>query len=216
MHSGQLSGQLPEPSTRRTELDLTTAQLRAIDAYHRTRRAGEAAADTAGLTREMRLDLSRRTEARRRERQALLARAASLLESSGEVPPGRPRVRAVLAHRNGWLRDKVAERLAQRGVIVVGTFDDGADAAGTVIVEQPDLLLVEDRLPTLSGDQVVRRTRTYAPETVIGAQVLDNEGIRAFVDAGAHAVFTRRIPPAEMADQLLSCLTGDRSVRALI
>jgi DNA-binding NarL/FixJ family response regulator len=121
----------------------------------------------------------------------------------------------VLAHRNAWLRDKVAARLEELGVAIVGVYDDGADAAGTVVVEQPDLLLVEDRLPTLSGIQLTRRARDFAPHTVVGAQVLDGAHIPALVDAGAHAVFTRRIPPVEIADQLMGCLSGRRSPRPL-
>ncbi len=190
----------------RSELDLMTAQLAAIDAWNKARRASESAADAVTLTREMRLDLSRRMEARRREQEALLARAEEQLRESGGVLAGRARTRAVLAHRNAWLRDSVAHRLEQQGIAIVGVFEDGAEAAGTIVVEQPDLVLVEDRLPTLSGVEVVRRVRAFAPDAVVGAQCLDGSGIRALVDAGAQAVFTRRIPPLDIADQLLACL----------
>lgn len=199
-------------ATGRTQLDLTTAQLEAIDAWHRARRASEAAAESVALTREMRLDASRRVEARRREQRALLARAEEQLRSSGGVLTGRVQTRAVLAHRNAWLRDNVANRLEERGVSVVGVFDDGAEAAGTVVVEQPDLVLVEDRLPTLSGVEVVRRVRVFAPQAVVGAQVLDAAGVQLLVDAGAQAVFTRRIPPLDIADQLLACLRDGATV----
>jgi CheY-like chemotaxis protein len=184
------------------------SQIDAIDAWHRARRAAEAAAQSASNTRESRLDLNRRLEARRREQQALLARAAEQLRSTGDVLAGRVRPRAVLAHRNAWLRDAVATRLAAEGVDVVGLFDDGADCAGTVVVEQPDLLLVEDRLPTLTGLEVVTRARQFAPRTVVGAQALDSTSVAALFDAGAQAVFTRRVPPADMVEQLLSCLDG--------
>ena len=197
----------------RSQLDLMTAQLAAIEAWNSARRAGEAAAEAASLTREMRLDLNRRMEARRREQQALLARADAQLRESGGVLTRRARTRAVLAHRNAWLRDTVAKRLEARGVQVVGVYEDGADAAGTVVVEQPDLLLVEDRLPTLSGVEVVERVRTFAPLTVIGAQCLDGDAIGALTEAGAQAVFPRRIPPQDIADQLLECLvSGGRPV----
>jgi hypothetical protein len=200
----------------RTQLELTQAQLRAIDAWNAAQRAQLAAADAVGLTREMRLDLTRRMDARRREQEAVLARAAEQLCHSGELLEPQPRVRAVLAHRNAWLRDRVATRLVEQGVVIAGLFEDGADTAGTVVVEQPDLLLVEDRLPTLAGVQVVRRTREFAPRTVIGVQVLDGGSVPAFVDAGASAVFTRRIPPVEIADQLLACLTGRTDVLTLV
>jgi DNA-binding NarL/FixJ family response regulator len=114
----------------------------------------------------------------------------------------------VLAHRNAWLCGKVRARLEERGVMVVGVFSDGADAAGTIVAEQPELVFFEDRLPSLAGGDLVRRVRDFSPLSVIGAQVEDSRGIAPLVDVGAHAVFTRRIPPVEMVDQLLACL-GD-------
>lgn len=201
------SGSVPVPRGQ-SHVDLMKSQIDAIDAWHRARRCAEAAARSTVSTRESRLDLNRRLEARRREQQALLARAAAQLESSGGLLAGRLRPRAVLAHRNPWLRDTVAERLRDSGVEVVGLFDDGADCAGTLVVEQPDLLLIEDRLPTLTGVEVVHRARQFAPRTVVGAQALDAGSVAALFDAGAQAVFTRRVAPVEMVDQLLSCLDG--------
>ena len=192
----------------RTQLDLVASQLAAIDAWNRARRASEAAAEAVSLTREMRLDLSRRMEARRREQQALVARADEQMRQSGRLSADPVATRALIAHRNGWLRDNVAKQLQARGVEVVGMFEDGADAAGTVVVEQPDLVLVEDRLPTLSGIELVRRVRTFAPLAVVGAQCLDSSAVRELTEAGAQAVFTRSIPPTEIADQLLACLAS--------
>ena len=200
-------GSIPAPRGQ-SHVDLMRSQIDAIDAWHRARRVAEAASQTATSTRESRLDLHRRLEARRREQRALLARAADQLKASGGVLAGRVRPRAVLAHRDAWLRDAVASGLRDEGIDVVGLFDDGADCAGTVVVEQPDLLLVEDRLPTLSGVEVVLRARQFAPRTVVGAQALDADSVAALFDAGAQAVFTRRVPPADMVGQLLSCLDG--------
>jgi len=203
------SGSLARPRGQ-SPVDLMRSQLEAIDAWHRARRAAESAALSAMNTRENRLDLNRRLEARRREQQALVERAAAQLRASGGVLAGRLRPRAVVAHRNPWLRDAVAGRLRDQDVEVVGLFDDGADCAGTLVVEQPDLLFIEDRLPTLTGVEVVQRARDFSPRTVVGAQALDASSVAALFDAGAKAVFARRVPPAEMVDQLLVCLDGGR------
>ena len=189
-------------------VDLIQAQVEAIDAWHRARLVAESAAQSVSSTRETRLDLSRRMEARRREQQALMARAAESLGSSGGLLASRVRPRAVVAHRNPWLRDTVAKRLGDEGIDVVGLFEDGADCAGTLVAEQPDLLLVEDRLPTMSGLEVVLRARQFAPRTVVGAQALDAGSVAALFDAGATAVFPRRVPPADMVDQLLAHLAA--------
>lgn len=201
------------PDRARPGLDLLQSQLAAIESWHRARRVADEAARSGGSSREMRLDLSRRMQARRREQAALVARADAHLRESGAALESRPCTRAVIAHRSAWLRDAVTARLAERGVPVVGAFEDGADVAGAVVVEQPDLVLVEDRLPSLTGVEVVRRVRTFSPRTVVGAHVLDSTGVRRLVEAGAQAVFTRRIAPVEIADELLTCL-GEQADRA--
>ena len=194
----------------RSQLELLTAQVRAIDAWNRSNRLSRDAESVIGLTREMRLDLNHRLEARRREQAALVARVDEQLRSSGQLLSARRPVRAVLAHRNAWLCGKMITRLEEYGVTVVGVFTDGADAAGTVVAEQPELVFFEDRLPSLAGSDLVRRVRDFSPLSVIGAQVEDSRGIAPLVDVGAHAVFTRRVPPVDMADQLLACLNGEQ------
>ena len=204
-----------EVSAGRSQLDLLKAQVQAIDAWNRSNRLSRDVAEVVGLTREMRLDLSHRMEARRREQAALVARVDAQLRTSGQLLAARRPLRAVLAHRNEWLSGKVSGRLEERGVVVVGLFGDGADAAGTIVAEQPDLVFLEDRLPSLAGSDLVRRVRDFSPLSVIGAQVEDSRGIAPLVDVGAHAVFTRRIPPAEMADQLLACFNGEQRTIAV-
>ena len=199
-------------SPGRSQLELLTAQVRAIDAWNRSNRLSRDADAVIGLTREMRLDLNHRMEARRREQVALVARVDEQLRSSGQLLSTRRPLRAVLAHRNAWLSGKVSARLEERGVTVVGVFSDGADAAGTIVAEQPELVFFEDRLPSLAGGDLVRRVRDFSPLSVIGAQVEDSRGIAPLVDVGAHAVFTRRIPPVDIADQLLACLDGERTI----
>lgn len=194
----------PQPSP--PHVQLVQAQLSAITAWHTARRAAEAATRSGTASRERRLDLDRRTAARRREQAALVARADAHLRDSGTALEVRPRTRALIAHRSPWVTSAVAARLGQRGVVVVGVFEDGADAAGAVVVEQPDLVLVEDRLPSLTGIEVVRRVRSFSPGTVVGAQALDSAGVQPLVDAGAQAVFTKRVAPADVVDELLDCL----------
>ena len=193
----------------RNDLDVIKAQTHAIEAWTRAHQTWERSARAGALTREMRLDLDRRMGARRREQAAMIARADAQLRLSGHVFATARPLRAVVAHRNEWMTQKITDLLADRKVHVVGAFVDGADAAGTVVAEQPDLVLVEDRLPTLSGVDVVREVREYSPLSVVGAQALDGLGFSALVDAGAHAVFTRRIPPSDIVDQLLTCIVGD-------
>ncbi len=102
--------------------------------------------------------------------------------------------------------DKVAADLCLRHIEVVAKLTNGAEAVGAVVAEQPDLLLVEDSLPMMSGEDVVREVRTFAPPTRIGAQVAYDDRIAAMLEAGAHSACTRRVPPADVAAALAQLL----------
>ncbi len=190
---------VPLPYTR-TPLELYEARRHAVEAWGRARRAVDAVVQNCRPGAE----LQRLQDARRREERALLDRVDRVLRRGEELAP-LP-VRAVLAHRDLGLVGEVARRLTAAGVQIVGAFSDGADAAGTIVAEQPDLVLVQDALPTMSGLDVLDRVRTFCPDAVFGAQVADHGGIGAYVDAGACAVFTRRVPTEEVAERLLECL----------
>lgn len=187
------------PCTR-TPSELSEDRRHAVEAWGRARRAVEAVVQTCRPGTE----LHRLQDARRREERALLDRV-DRVRRRGEEPAPLP-VRAVLAHRDPRLVGEVAKRLTAAGIQVVGAFSDGADAAGTIVAEQPDLVLVQDELPTMSGLDVLDRVRTFCPDAVIGVQVADSGGIGTYVDAGACAVFTRRVPVDEVAERLLECL----------
>jgi hypothetical protein len=192
------------PSWRpRSELDLAAQQLRAINQFNDARRMAQAPA--AGLTRsrEMRMDVTRSLEVLRREHVAVVRRAHEQLRVTGALLRGTPGRRVVIAHRNEWFVGKVAAALQDRGLVVVACVDNGADAVGIAVAEQPDLLLVEDTLAMVPGEQVLRDVRCYCPDTLVGAQVAHGDRVGAFLEAGAAAVFTRQVPPDAAARSLL-------------
>jgi len=193
---GVTQGRSPRP---RTELDLAAQQLRAIERFNRGRHAAEEAAATTARSREMRMDAARRVEVLRREHEALVARAHEQLRSSGNLIHETSERRVVLAHRNAWFARKVADTLQDLGIVVVAQFDNGADVVGLAVAEQPDLVLVEETLTMVPGDQVVREVREFCPETIVVAQVTHGARVGALLDAGAAAVWTRSVPPRDVA-----------------
>ena len=180
-------------------------QVAGIDAWNRARRALELAldADQAGAgSREMRLDLARQLDVLRRQQQAIVERTEQHLRGSDRLLQATAPARAVIAHRNDWFSGKVTVALRGHGIEVVAQLDNGADAVGVSVAEQPDLLLVEDKLAMINGEDVVRQVRQYAPSTIAAAQVSFEGGIPAFLDAGAVTAFPRRIPPGDVAKDL--------------
>ena len=203
---------LPPETTAepRSDLDLARQQLAAIDRWHEARRSTQQAAQRTTASREARMDLARRLDVIRAEHRAIVERTDAQLRSSVELLQRTTVKRAIVVHRNTWFIDKVATDLGLHAIQVVARLTNGAEAVGAVVAEQPDLLLVEDSLPMMSGEDVVREVRTFAPLTRIGAQVAYDDRIAAMLEAGAHSAYTRRVPPADVATALAGLLASGR------
>ena len=191
----------------RSDLEVARQQLDAIERWHAARSATNEAAQRTASSGEARMDLARRMDVIRAEHRAIVERTDAHLQRSAELLHGTAARRAVVVHRNAWFTDKVCHDLNAAGVLVVARLTNGAEAVGAVVAEQPDLLLVEDILPMMSGEDVVREVRGFAPVTRIAAQVAYDDRIGALLDAGADSAFTRRVPPADVASGLVGLLT---------
>lgn len=195
-----------QPWSPRGTVELLADQLAAVDAWNRARRAAEHALAESGTTREGALDARRRLSALRRESDALRARTAHALRASGELLQAAGPPRALLVHRQEWLRRALTTSLEDEGVSVLAALDDGAEGVGWAVAEQPDLLLVEELLPTLTGVEVVRRIRAFSPRTVVAVQVGSEARVQDVLDAGAHLAVPRRVRPDALTRALLAAV----------
>jgi CheY-like chemotaxis protein len=190
----------------RSQVQLAEHQVRGIQAWNEIRRRREAAASVVGTSREARQDLAKDLEVLRRTHEALVARTESQWrEDAPSLRTEAPR-RAVVVHRQPWFRAKMSAGLADLGVQVVAELDNGADAVGVCVAEQPDLLFVEDSLPMVPGAEVIREVVALAPATLAAVQVGYEERIPELAAAGAAAVFRRQVPPLEVVRDLAQLL----------
>lgn len=187
-------------------------QVEAIDAWVAARREREQALRAPRLTRDEQMDATREVEALRRTHDTIKGRCARGLDA--EIEPMSSCVpTAIIAHRHAWLVDKLALLLGGHGVSVLVCTDNGAEALGAIVAEQPDIVLVGDRLGMIPGRMLLTETRQYAPSTLLAAQASDPaeaDGLRAIADT----VFLRHHPPAVVADTLVALhrsITGESS-----
>jgi len=202
----------------RTSVELILDQVQAIGAWVQDPVGHHpACAPKGGRVRlEMRLDLAGELAARRATHAAVLARAELQLGQTGDFMWADSSCRAVLAHRDVWWRERVADCLTTLGVQVIAQAGDGVDAVGALVVEQPDLVVVQDLLPLLPGLQVVvRQARRYAPTSLIAAHLLDSRQAQSFLTAGADVAFSRLDRPGEVAEQLVALLCDRPRTRAV-
>ena len=181
-----------------------TDQVCGIDAFHAAQwaaEAREAAGPPAGRSREMRLDLARRTDVLRRQQAAMVQRTDEKMRDSALLHRPAP-PRAVLVHRDPRFVDRVAQALQDSGVDVVLRLDNGADAVGAVVAEQPDLLLVEDKLPMVGGAEVLRQVLPFCPCTIAAGHAWSDSSVVELLEAGARSAYTRRVGPADVGRAL--------------
>jgi hypothetical protein len=185
---------------------LLLRQMEGIDAWNRARESRGRALQSGRLSRQDRLDAARRIAMLAHAHAIMLARASSDLAEQPTPMADVVACRAVVAHRHLWFADKLSQGLEAGGVEVIGASDNGAEALGVVVAEQPDLLVLGDVLVMLTAVELLSEVALFSPATLRAVQVSDSNGVGSMLDAGAQSVFTPQVPPQEMADHLLELL----------
>jgi two-component system nitrate/nitrite response regulator NarL len=134
----------------------------------------------------------------------------SVLTTSGT---GAALRRVFIADDHDGYRSGVARLVAEHPALeVVGQAADGETALAGIVACQPDVALLDVRMPGLSGIEVCRRLR--ADGTAPGARVVLITGTPDPVlsaqaaDAGAVALLGKETPPGAIAAQLLAAAEG--------
>jgi two-component system nitrate/nitrite response regulator NarL len=121
--------------------------------------------------------------------------------------------RVFIADDHDGYRSGVARLVAEHPALeVVGQASDGAAALAGIVEHQPDVALLDVRMPGLSGIDVCRRLQeegtapgvrivliTGTPDPVLTSQA---------AAAGAVALLGKETPPGTIASQLLAAAEG--------
>jgi DNA-binding NarL/FixJ family response regulator len=107
----------------------------------------------------------------------------------------------IVADDHPAMVEAVAEMLTESGLSVVGRARDGEDALAKIEARQPDVALIDVRMPRLSGVNVARRAAASTPKTAIilytayGDRALLTEAL----DAGARGFVLKEAPLTDLA-----------------
>lgn len=188
---------------RDTHVERLDRQISAIAHWNDVRRQRErmaAAAGSAALPPCWRPDVLARVQ------KALQEHTRSSLLSTGWPMPASPPVTAVIADGDDWFAARLSEQLAAREVTVVAVTNDGEEALGVLIAEQPDLLVAADSLSMLAGAELLGQAAVFAPSTLRAAHVSRCAGGPAVLDAGPHASFPLGTAPHHVVEALSALL----------
>jgi len=117
-----------------------------------------------------------------------------------------PRPRVLLADDHSGLRRALRGLLEETGFEVVGESDDGADAVALARLLQPDIVVIDVRMPVLNGLDAAKLIKDQRPATqvVVLSAFESPELERQAREAGAFAYLDK----GTMADRVRRVLLG--------
>jgi DNA-binding NarL/FixJ family response regulator len=118
--------------------------------------------------------------------------------------------RCLIADDHPALQSAVSGYLSEHGFDVVGPVGDGQRAVALATEEQPELALVDFRMPRLSGVDLVVKLREVSPETrvVVYTADADEQIATEVLAAGASALVLKEAPLADLVRALEATLAG--------
>ncbi len=123
---------------------------------------------------------------------------------TGVGSAGKTHVTCVIADDHPAVLEAVAEYLGQAGVEIVGRARDGEEALEQIEQWQPQVALVDVRMPKLGGIELARRAARLAPDTsvVLYTGYGDRAQLTEALDAGVRGFVLKEAP----MDDLLRAL----------
>lgn len=126
-------------------------------------------------------------------------------------------IRVLVADDQAIIRDGLATVLGLLPDIeVVGTAADGAEAVRLAVLEHPDVVLMDLRMPVLDGVAATARLRADVPDAavLVLTTYADDESILAALRAGATGYLTKDAGRAELAAAIRSVARGQATFAA--
>ena len=122
--------------------------------------------------------------------------------------------RCLVADDHPALVAAVSDFLESNGFEVVGRARDGVAAVADAKELQPDVALVDYRMPHLAGVELLEQIRRAAPDTLIAVYTADTDQsiVGAVFDAGAQALILKDAPLADLARALQTICSGQRYI----
>ena len=123
-------------------------------------------------------------------------------------------MRIVLADDHALFRDGVSSLLQAWGHEVVGSAAGGREAVDLVIRLEPDLVLMDVRMPGMSGVQATQAIALVRPDTPIVMLTVseDEEDLFAAIRAGARGYLLKDLEAAQLRAMIDTVARGEAAI----
>lgn len=132
--------------------------------------------------------------------------------TAGQVP-GRadaaPALTVVVADDHPLWRDAVARDLADAGMRVVATADDGPSTVRRVTATRPDVLVLDLNLPGMRGDEVCTALAALPTRVLILSASGEQQDVLEAVKAGATGYLVKSAQSAQIIEAVRATARGE-------
>lgn len=121
-------------------------------------------------------------------------------------------IRIVIAEDHALMRETICRGLEQKSdLVVVGEAEDGEQGLQLIGSLQPDVAILDIRMPKLNGVEVVRQMKSISPETkaLMLTAYDDDDYIIALMQAGASGYLLKTIRTKELVDSIYRVYSGE-------
>jgi DNA-binding NarL/FixJ family response regulator len=129
--------------------------------------------------------------------------------------PNEPPIRVLLADPHALFRRGVRMVLdGEADIEVVAECADGLDAVDRIAELAPDLVLIDVRMPGISGIEATRRARSLVPNLKVAILTVseDDEDLFAAVRAGATGYLLKEVSIEELPDAVRAVARGQSMI----
>lgn len=120
-------------------------------------------------------------------------------------------IKVIVCDDQALIRDSLGMLLnLERNIQVVGSAEDGAEAVQLVALHQPDLVLMDLKMPGMNGIEATRRIRAQYPEVKVLVLTTydDDEWVFDAIRAGASGYLLKDTPREEVIKAVRGTVEG--------
>ena len=123
-------------------------------------------------------------------------------------------MRVLLIDDHALFRIGLSELLQRRGIEVVAAVGDGAEGIQRVVDTQPDVVLLDMRMPQMTGLEVLRELKRMQQSmpVVILTTSRDETDVIAALQGGAQGYLLKDMEPDDLIDSLTDIVRGQTIV----
>jgi DNA-binding NarL/FixJ family response regulator len=123
-------------------------------------------------------------------------------------------MRILLADDHALVRDGIASLVSAWGHEVVGQAADGSEAVRMAAELRPELILMDVRMPTLTGIEATRRIKVDQPDVAIVMLTVseDEDDLFAAIKAGAQGYLLKNLESRQLRSMLEAVRRGEPAI----